>query len=338
MNSRILSLKRMGRAATRIGLLAASVGGVLSGAMGGVVWAQTDTSESAQSVRGAITVLVENVYVSQPGSSEETRAGRAAFDPGETLRTDATGAVLISWFYDGTETVLAQNSRLTLNRLELNEGVGVVEMTLQQGHLIAGVGHRISGESPGTFDITLPDAQVRLLEGHAEITVGAEGTSLIIVTFGRAEVRTGTGDPVTLVANEIFFGGEKSTVTTDGVTPGTNRALDALCFTTANTNLVVRMYPSENSQRLGGVPSGQVLWVRAATDGNLWLQIAYATDPLQTDLFNYGWVYGPATTLGENCDILPRVDLNAQLYGGRGLPDSASGQSEAEQATPAPGG
>lgn len=275
-------------------------------------------AQDDQPVLGAVNSIVPNVYIR--GINDDVRQvfDRSNLETGEFLYTDETGVALVTWFYDGTESVVSPNTRLTVNEFSgTSEGPFVIDLDLEVGHIVSGLGSTAAA-SDGAWTLATPEFTVRLLSGQLEATVDDDGVSLVVVTEGEAEVTAGEGDPVTVGANEYFSsaGGAVTTLAGDGITP----TLSGACTATANTNLVVRMFPSENSQRLDGVPEGQVMWVRAGTEGNLWLQIYFQTDPLQADLHNFGWVYGPATTLDESaCAQIPRAVLIGRLYGGPGV-------------------
>ena len=115
-----------------------------------------------------------------------------------------------------------------------------------------------------------------------------------MVLEGQVEIAVGDEDPVTIDANHYLLGasGEPATLSDDGVTPNFN----GVCKVTADTNLNIRHFASEESRRLGGVSEGQVMWVRAATEGRLWLQVYFQTDPNDVTAHNFGWIYGPAGT------------------------------------------
>ena len=88
-----------------------------------------------------------------------------------------------------------------------------------------------------------------------------------VVLEGQVEIAVGDEDPVTIDANHYLLGasGEPATLSDDGVTPNFNGVFKV----TADTNLNIRHFASEESRRLGGVSEGQVMWVRAATEGRL---------------------------------------------------------------------
>jgi hypothetical protein len=71
--------------------------------------------------------------------------------------------------------------------------------------------------------------------------------------------------------------------------------------------------------------------VRASTEGNLWLQVYYETQPDDEEGHNYGWIYGPAVTLDdENCGVLLRAPLAGMLYGGMGVDEPLGEEGESE--------
>ena len=292
---------------------------VAVGVMGTAALAQDDED---QPVLGAIDIVEPNLFITEEGA-ERPVYDLTSFEPGETLRTDETGVALVTWFYDGTESLLGMDANVTLNSFSgTNTTAWDVDLTLNAGLLVSGVGAVAADVGDGgTFVVSTPTFSVQLLRGQMEMMVDEDGVVSLYVTEGRAEVSMEGMDTLTVDANQYYVDGmaEAAAMTDDGVTPN----MEGLCTATTNTNLVVRMYASEDSQRLDGVPSGQEFWVRAGSEGFLWLQVYFETDPNQPDLHNFGWIYGPATDFDlEACPGLPHAELAAQLYGGPGIENS----------------
>lgn len=276
--------------------------------------AQDDDQEPVQ---GAVEIIHIDLFVTEADGTERPVLDQTSLETGETLRTDEQGVALITWFYDGTESVLNPNSSLTVNEFTgTKDDPFVLELTLDQGHMVSGLGDYAADIGGGDWVLNTPAYAIKLLRGQIEVSVAEDGASMLYVTEGRAEVMVGDADPITVDEGQYYDGAMVGAISEDGITP----ALSGVCTAVANTNLVVRMFPSENSQRLDGVTEGQELWVRAGTEGALWLQIYFETDPFQEDLHNFGWVYGPATTLDEAaCDAIPRAAIVGRLYGGPGV-------------------
>ncbi len=282
-------------------------------------------------VRGAINIIVPEVYSTAADGTETRLIAPSIFDPGDTLRTDAEGVALITWFYDGTETVLGQNSSLTLNSFSGEPDADfTIEIELHEGYLVTGLGGVAADLAQNaSWTLVTPAFSVRLLRGQFEITVGTDGATELMVTEGRVEVLVGDAAPFPLDQNQYLVGapGTAEVISTDGVTP----ELPGVCTASAPTNLNVRLAPNEDSRRLGGVMAGQTLWVRSATEGRLWLQVYFQTEPTDEEAHNLGWVYGPAVELDpDTCATLLRAPLDAHLYGGPGIDKSpgAAGESE----------
>lgn len=298
------------------------------------VLAQDDAPQGP--VLGAINIIVADLFVTPADGGEEVRLiQNSSLDPGETLRTNETGVALITWFYDGTESTLGPEARLTLNSFSgTADGDFVIDAELHQGHLAGAVGAIAADISEnGEWTIKTPAFTARPLRGQFELTVSPEGETRLIVTEGRVEVLAGDAAPFAVDANQFLIGapGVAETLTTDGVTPSEALLAQDVCTATAPVNLNVRLAPNEDSRRLGGVPAGQTFWVRASTEGDLWLQVFYQTPPEDEEAHNYGWVYGPAVELdAENCDDLLRAALDGRMYGGFGVDEAlgATGESD----------
>ena len=293
----------------------------LMGLVGPAALAQDDAP-----VLGAINIIVPDLYVTPVGEDEARLIAPSVFDVGDTLRSDNDGVGLLTWFYDGTESALGQNTSLTLDAFSGDSSEDyVIEITLHYGQLITGLGGIAAEVSEnGTMKIVTPAFTVQPESGQFELWVDQDGgDTTLIVTQGQVDVLVGDEAAFPVEAGQYLIGapGIAQTVSDDGVTPN----LESVCTATTPTNLNVRLAPSEDSRRLGGVTAGQVFWVRSSTEGNLWLQVYYETDPIDEEVHNFGWVYGPAVTLDEdNCDNLLRASLIGVLYGGMGVDEPIS--------------
>ena len=292
--------------------------------------AQDTTPTPQPPVLGAINIIAPDVYRTPAGGTETRLSAHSVFNPGDTLRTDQNGTALVTWFYDGTESVLGPNSSLTLNDFSGEaKGAYVINLTLHSGHLVSGLGGIAADLSTGgSWTLTTPAFNVKLLRGQFTVTVTDNATTLA-VTEGRVEVTIGSGEPFPVDANQYLVStdGAVKMLSDDGVTPN----LTGVCTATAKSNLNVRLAPNQDSRRLGGVQADQVFWVESGTEGNLWLQVYYQTPPEDEEGHNYGWVYGPAVTLDQTaCANLVRAPLDARMYGGPGIENSpgAAGESE----------
>lgn len=278
-------------------------------------------SNPPKPVLGAVNIWQPEVYATRPGETETRLVEKSVVVPGETLRTDKAGIALITWFYDGTETVLGQNTSLTLNNFSGDaKEAFTVDMTLKSGHVVSGMGDIANTNDQGTWTLKTPAFTVKLLTGQFEVTAAEDGTTTLIVTEGKVDVLVGDAKPFSVEANQFLVGapGTAQTLSEDGVTP--NSSLTDLCTATAPTNLNIRIAPNEDSRKLGGVQTGQVLWIRSATEGDLWYQVYFQTAPDDTEAHNYGWVYGPAVDLNKDkCGTIVRAPLDAHLYGGFGV-------------------
>jgi len=279
---------------------------------------------------GAINIIVPEVYATRAGEAESRLIEESVMQPGETLRTDEAGVALITWFYDGTETLLGQNTSLTLNNFSGEaQGEFAVELSLDSGHVVSGLGVVAANSTQGTWTLKTPAFTVKLLRGQFEVTVAEDGTTTLIVTEGRVEVLAGDAEAFPVDANQFLVGapGTAQNVSEDGVAP--SASLSGLCTATAPTNLNVRLSPNQDSRKLGGVQTGQVFWVRASTEGNLWLQVYFQTPADDEEAHNYAWVYGPAVDLNpDTCGTILRAALDAHLYGGAGVDHPGETESD----------
>lgn len=302
---------------------------LIVGLTGSTALAQDD--EPVDPVLGAVNIIDPDLYVMPEGGEEVRLIEASVFDPGETLRTDEGGVALITWFYDGTESALGTNSSVSLNEFS-GEAAGdyMIDLTLNQGHLVSGLGGVAADISEnGEMVVEAPDFTVRPLRGQFELIVNETGETTLIVTEGRVEVLVGDDVAVTVDENHYLVGapGEPQVLTEDGVTPN----MGGVCTAETPTNLNVRLAPTEESRRLGGLEAGQIVWVRSATEGRLWLQIYYETAEDDEEGRNYGWIYGPAVTLDEaNCVDLLHAPLAGVLYGGPGVDEPLGEEAESD--------
>jgi hypothetical protein len=284
--------------------------------------------DTPQPVYGAINIIVPEIY-STPADGVETRLiERSVMEAGETLRTDEEGVALLTWFYEGTESVLGQNSSLTLNELSgTAQTAFVLDVTLNAGHLVSGLGYVAAAGENSSFTVNTPAFAVKLLRGQFEVSVAEDGTTTLVVTEGRVEVTAEGAEAVAVDEGQFLVSGAAAaqSLSDDGVTPN----LTGVCTATAPTNLVVRFAPNQDSRKLGGVQTGQVFWVRAGTEGNLWVQVYYQTAEDDEEGHNYGWVYGPALDLNpDTCGAIMRAPLDAVLYGGEGVDEPGTTESD----------
>jgi hypothetical protein len=270
------------------------------------VGAQTDEPELPSA---SIHIMVPELYL-----AEERLSGPGWFEAGTTLRSDAAGVGVITWLNDGTESVLGPESTLRLNTFT-DESPFEIDLELSQGRLVSGLG----SDAEGIWRLNTPEFALNLIAGQFEVIVGTG--VLLIVTEGQVEITT-EGEPLVITENHFITAApgegisEPQTLSDDGITVN----LSEVCTATANANINVRLAPNENSRRLMGIPSGQALWVRAGTYGNLWLQVYVQTPDDDEEAHNFGWIYGPATTLDPlTCASILRAPLDARLYGGPGM-------------------
>ncbi len=282
-------------------------------------------------VLGAINIIAADLYVTPAGGEETRIIVPSIFDVGDTLRSDQRGVGLITWFYDGTESALGQDSSVTLNEFSGDAADDyVINMTLNKGQLVTGLGGIAADVSEnGEMRVETPAFTVRPLVGQFELNVDENGETTLIVTEGRVEVLVGDAAPFPVDENNYLIGvpGVAQPLTDDGVTPN----MEGVCTAETPTNLNIRLAPSEESRRLGGVQAGQTFWVRSATEGRLWLQVFYVTADDDEEAHNYGWIYGPAVQVDEAaCEVLLHAPLAGELYGGMGVDEPLGVEGESD--------
>ncbi|HML23703.1 MAG TPA: hypothetical protein PKD09_18750 [Aggregatilinea sp.] len=291
--------------------------------------AQQDTP--APALLAAVNIIVPELYRTAAGDGEPTRVpAPTVLAEGDRLITDTSGVALITWINNGSETVVGEDTTVTVTRLEgIDNTNAAIALDLAAGHLIAGM--------PGSngsvaWELTTPTLTVTLFDGRFDITVERDGSTLIIVTAGQVQVRGTGGDEFTLAANEFLTAGPDGGIDAprDISDDGISVSLEGVCTATAATNVNVRAAPSEESRRLGGIKAGEVLWVRSATEGSLWLNIYYT--PGETGIRSaFGWIYGPAALLDEDdCDSILRAPLDAVLFDGPGIIQAQNSESGGE--------
>jgi len=291
---------------------------------------------------GAVNIIYPEIYLT-PAGDEERRIGMPVIlTAGDSLRTGPTGVALITWLRDGTESVLGPGTQLAVERLAGDlEGGFDVALALAGGQLRIGIGDLGAAGGASVWRVTTPAFETRLAQGRFELRVRADGQSTLIVTEGSADLAAPAGGEQRLQAHEFVTvrpgsaPGDPQRLSLDGVTV----ALDDVCTGEARANVNVRLAPSESSRRLGGLIEGQRFWVRAATEGRLWLQIYFRTGEDDREAHNFGWVYGPIAALDEaQCADLLRAPLDAQIFGGPGVGDGDESAAPAETETPTASG
>ncbi len=280
-----------------------------------------DTDSTAE--RATINIIRPEIYLTPVGEDEHRIGMPTTLDAGESLRTGETGVALITWLPDGTEFILGPGTMITLEQFAGSRD-SHMDITLRQdsGQLRMGIGEMGAGNSENVWHIAAPAFDARLFQGRFELRVSESGESTLIVTEGSAEIEqpdsvalpVGAHEFVTAQPGEALAEAERLSL--DGV----EIALSDVCTGEARANVNVRIAPSESSRRLGGLIEGQRFWVRAATEGRLWLQIYYRTGEDDREAHDYGWVYGPIATLDEDhCNTLTAAPLDARIFGGPGV-------------------
>lgn len=290
--------------------------------------------------QAAINIIRPEIYLTPVGEEERRIGMPTTLDAGESLRTDETGVALITWLPDGTESVLGPGTKLTLEQFEgSRESRMDVALRLDSGQLQMGIGEMGAGGSASAWRIAAPAFEARLFQGRFELRVSESGKSTLIVTEGRAEITRPDSDPLPVGAHEFVTAqpGELPAKAERLSLDGVEVALTDVCTGVTRANVNVRIAPSESSRRLGGLVEGQRFWVRAATEGHLWLQIYYRTGDDDREAHDYGWVYGPIAALDDHCDNLTAAPLDARIFGGDGAAGTHTEEPadvESEEAPP----
>jgi len=294
---------------------------------------------------GAINIIRPEIYLTEAGEAERRIGMPGRIEPGDSLRTGETGVALITWLPDATESVLGPDTQITLERFEGSEESGFdVALNQSSGELRMGIGPVGAANNTSTWRVMTPAFVARLFQGRFEVRVSDGGKSTLIVTEGTAEIDRSGDAPLLVAAHEFVTArpeeppAQAERLSLDGV----EVALTDVCTGVARANVNVRLAPSESSRRLGGLTEGQRFWVRAATEGRLWLQIYFRTADDDREAHDYGWVYGPIAELDEaNCGALTAAPLDARIFGGPGVTPlgtvEPSPEPPASDATPATG-
>lgn len=295
--------------------------------LGGLI--STVSAQDDKPIIGAINIIDADLFITPADGSAEVRLiERSVLEPGETLRVDENGTALVTWFYDGTEMVLDNSTTLTLNQVSGNADQDfVIDTTLTVGHVVAGMGDVAYLQENGAFTIATPEFVVKVLRGQIDLTVAEDGATRLVVTHGRAEVMIEGGDVVVVDEKNYLVSGADAAeaFTEDGVSV----SLDGVCTATVAGDLVVRLAPNQESRQLAGLTAGQTLWVRAGSEGNLWLQVYLQTEAHDEEGQNFGWVYGPAVTLSaDTCGHILHAPLDAELFGGEGVDETVADESD----------
>lgn len=297
----------------------------------------TDTTTE----RAAINIIRPEIYLTPVGEDERRIGMPTTLDAGESLRTGETGVALITWLPDGTEFVLGPGTKITLDHFGGNrESHMDVALHQDSGQLRMGIGAMGAGGSASAWRIVAPAFEARLFQGRFELHVSDSGQTTLIVTEGSAEIEQPGGDaPLPVGAHEFVTAqpGEPPAGAERLSLDGVEVALTDVCTGEARANVNVRVAPSESSRRLGGLVEGQRFWVRAATEGRLWLQIYYRTSEDDFEAHDYGWVYGPIAALDEeHCDSLTAAPLDARIFGGHGAAGPRADEPAGEESEEAP--
>jgi hypothetical protein len=301
---------------------------MLMGLVGTTALAQDETPPAP--VLGAVNIIVPDLWVTPAEGGDEALLNEASsLDPGESLRSDETGVALITWFYDGTESALGPDSSLKLNAFsgEAREAF-VLDAELTNGHLVTGVGNAVAeGVGGGQMTITTPRSGSPAARRVRAVGNG-RGRNNLDRDSGQVEVQVGDADPVAV--EEINSWSARPAQHQRSATT-VLRLISAACAPLLPDEPQRPSGSSEESRRLGGIETGQVFWVRSATEGNLWLQVYFQTEPEDEEGRNFGWIYGPAVDLDPDaCATLIRSALDGRLFGGLGVDQGLGDEAETE--------
>lgn len=216
---------------------------------------------------------------------------------GDTIRTDDSGRVRVTYFNDGTDVVLEANTSIQINNFSGDDQAFDVNFSVLAGETVQSIGRALGTES--SYLVVTP-----------AMTLGARGTvfAVRVDNTGRAGmlVREGDVDASDEAAASAEVppgfgiraeeGGALSEVVRATTFDELNAALDgcAIVVTTPDdVSLNVRVRPSIDAARVGTLAAAEITDAIGVIESGGWYRIAFRG--------GFGWVLASSAVVDVAC-------------------------------------
>ncbi|MFZ4827638.1 MAG: SH3 domain-containing protein [Phototrophicaceae bacterium] len=215
---------------------------------------------------------------------------------GDTIRTDESGRARITFFADGTETVLLSSTEY---RIDVFEGT-TDQFTLTVSVLAGQTEQRLNRllDAGSSYDVVTPGVNLVARGTVFKIRVEGNGRSAMLVTEGNVDASTGESTasvpPLFGIRSEV--GASVSDVVRADNFEQLDAALDGCSATLATTDdvrLNVRLGPNVDMPRVGTVEASDVTNFLGVNESGEWYRIAFRG--------GYGWVLSTNASVVGAC-------------------------------------
>lgn len=257
----------------------------------------TVTASAQSQLAATLEVLASGVSVRRVNTQEFIPVIREAIvGVGDTIRTDATGRVRITFFSDGVDTELLPNTEYAITQFE---GAGEsFQITVQVvlGQTVQRLQRLLDSNS--SYNINTNGMTLAARGTQFSVRVEASGRSGMLVTEGNVDATS--GEATASVPPSFGIRADRATGLSDVVKASTFDELDAAIdgcsavLTLADdVSLNVRTAPRRDGRQIGYATAEDVAQILGTNQSANWYRIAFAD--------GYGWVSVANVSIDENC-------------------------------------
>lgn len=253
-------------------------------------------SLSAQSELAAVLeVLSEGVEVQRVNTADWLPVRvEAIVGVGDSIRTDATGRVRITYFADGTDTELLPNTEYLINRFEGNRTSFNLAVTVRQGQTMQRLNRLLDAGS--SYNIYTPAMELTARGTAFAVRVERSGRSAMLVSEGRVGAQADDASAEVPAG----FGVRADETLSDVVLASTFEQLDAAldgCVATIRTtddvSINVRLGASLDYPRVGTIAAAEIDRLFGVTEAGGWYRIAFRG--------GFGWILSSSAQIDNAC-------------------------------------
>lgn len=277
--------------------------------------AQNQLAATLEVLEGGVTVL--RVNTQNPIEVKQ----EAIVGVGDVIRTNDKGRARITFFADGTETTLLPNTEYRIVQFEGNDTQFNLTVEVLLGQTVQRLNRLVDANS--SYSIQTPGMTLAARGTAFNVRVQPEGSSAMIVTEGL--VNASSGESEADVPLEFGIRADNTQQLSDVVKAKTFEELDSSldgCAATVATSddvlINVRLSPSTQAPRLGGINANEVTRFYGKSQASGWYRIEFGG--------NYGWILSSSATIGDGCVMLREFEAtyteDASLFEGITVPPS----------------
>ncbi|MBZ0310557.1 MAG: SH3 domain-containing protein [Anaerolineae bacterium] len=247
----------------------------------------------------ALEVLKAGVEVQTAGTEVWAKINaETLINVGDAIRTDATGEARITFFEDGTATILTPNSEVRIRKFSGQARQFDLSLEVIGGIVRQQVNNLLETES--NYEVITPGMSMTVRGTNFDVRVEATGRSALVAFEGTVSAANPDGSAD--VARGFGVRAEVDQPLSDVVAAASFEELDAVldgCTGHFNTNGDVRLYvrvsPSRDAVAVGSVDPADVSVLLGATADNQWYRIPFRG--------GFGWVSATFmdVTISDTC-------------------------------------